>query len=375
MFHSCSKHVLTAATLTCEISKVSEWLPETPCQWFGNLVQVPTHTHESLAQGTILHAPKNWWSIPILILQVQLTWQQFSVEQCEACKQISCVQSSKTTYKNVQELVVNVRIMLIIFFFIAFIDTTRIWTSRILEQFADAIPSISWISNQHSIWSQSVFRGYQPKCIMIWNMHPPKLGDRKYNSLNCSDESEVVDKWWNVILNAARGHPCKGRNKMVHSLLSQSLVLFELQVEYCHNVHFLPLRRTKQMEDSFFQHQTENVHIYWLTSLESKGAAAPRIPCAYLPDLKYGRGYSTQPTTLQALSPHTKYFLHSNNECPFTTRHGETFQHELNGEGFGFRDAEKSFPWFYISCWAGTQGRNMVAHINGIENLLLGLVL
>ncbi len=109
--------------------------------------------------------------------------------------------------------------------------------------------------------SQSVFRGYQPKCIMIWNMHPPKLDDRKYNSLNYSDESEVVDKWWNVILNAARGHPCKGRNKMIHSLLSQSLVLFELQVEYCHSVHFLPLRRTKQMEDSFFQHQTENVHI------------------------------------------------------------------------------------------------------------------
>jgi hypothetical protein len=236
MFHSCSKHVLTAATLTCEISKVSEWLPETPCQWFGNLVQVPTHTHESLAQGTILHAPKNWWSIPILILQMQLTWQQFSVEQCEACEQISCVQSSKRTYKHVQELVVNVRIMLIIFFFIAFIDTTSIWTSRILEQFADAVPSISWISNQHSTWSQSIFRGYQPKCIMIWNMHLPKLGDRKYNSLNCSDESEVVDKWWNVLLNAAREHPCKGRNKMVHSLLSQSLVLFELQVEYCHSV-------------------------------------------------------------------------------------------------------------------------------------------
>jgi hypothetical protein len=153
MFHSCSKHVLTAATLTCEISKV----PETPCQWFGNLVQVSTHTHESLAQRTILHAPKNWWSIPILILQMQLTWQQFSVEQCEACEQISCVQSLKRTYKYVQESVVNVRIMLIIFFFIAFIDKTSIWTSKILEQFADPILSISWISNQHSIWiSQSL---------------------------------------------------------------------------------------------------------------------------------------------------------------------------------------------------------------------------
>jgi hypothetical protein len=67
----------------------------------------------------------------------------FSVEQGEACKQISCVQSSKKTYKRVQELVVNVRIMLIIFFFIAFIDTTSIPTSRILEQFADPITSIS----------------------------------------------------------------------------------------------------------------------------------------------------------------------------------------------------------------------------------------
>jgi hypothetical protein len=92
-------------------------------------------------------------------------------------------------------------------------------------------------------------------------MHLPKLGDRKHNSLNYSDESEDVDKWWNVILNAARGHPCKGRNKMIRSLLSQSSVLFELQVEDCQSVHFLPLRRTKQLEDSFLQHQTENVHI------------------------------------------------------------------------------------------------------------------
>jgi hypothetical protein len=117
---------------------------------------------ESLAQVTILHALINWWPIAILILQVQLTWQQFSVEQGEACKQISCVQSSKRTYKRVQGLVVNVRIMLIIFFFIAFIDTTSIQTSRILEQFAEPITSISWISNWYSIWSQSVLEVISP---------------------------------------------------------------------------------------------------------------------------------------------------------------------------------------------------------------------
>jgi hypothetical protein len=48
---------------------------------------------------------------------------------------------------------------------------------------------------------------------------------------------------------------------MIHSLLGQNLVLFEPQVEYCHGVHFLPLRR-----------------------------------------------YSTQPTRLQALSPYTTTF-------------------------------------------------------------------
>jgi hypothetical protein len=159
------------------MSTLSEWLPEIPCQWFGNLVQVSTHTHESLAQVTILHPLINWWYIAILILQVQLTWQQLSVEQGEACKQISCVHLSKRTYKCVQELVVNVRIMLIIFFFIAFIGTTSIQTSRILEQFADPITPISWISNWHSIWSQSVsLRGYQPKCIHDLKYASNKIG-------------------------------------------------------------------------------------------------------------------------------------------------------------------------------------------------------
>lgn len=186
---------------------------------------------------------------------------------------------------------------------------------------------------------------------MSWNMHLPKLGDRKYNSLNCSDESEVVDKWWNVILNAARGHPCKGRNKMIHSFSAESKlgtiwtaswVLIVVVSTFFHKEELSKWR-------TVFSNTKLKMCIYWLTSLESKGAAAPRIPCACVPDLKLGRGYSTQPTTLQAVSPHTKDFLQTNNEYPCTTRHGETFQHELNGEGFGFRDAEKSFPWFYIS--------------------------
>jgi hypothetical protein len=68
--------------------------------------------------------------------------------------------------------------------------------------------------------------------------------------------------------------------------------------------------------------------IYWLTSLESEGgggAAASQIPCAYVPDLKLGRGYSTQSTTLQALSPHTKYFLPSNNEYPIYNKTWRNF--------------------------------------------------
>ncbi len=128
------------------------------------------------------------------------------------------------------------------------------------------------------------------------------------------------------------------------------------------------------MEDSCLQHQTENVHILtgWL-HLNLKVLLLPESPVHMCQTWNLAEDTQLSPPHCRLCLPTLSTFCTATMNVHLQQDMEKLCKHELNGEGVGCRDAKKSFPWCYISCWAGTQSRNMVAHINGIENLILGL--